>query len=245
MARATKLVSRRRLLLDTCEEIRKTFGDGENHLKLGVSVSNLTSAYTSEGAAIGSDASNSRILDSAPSEPILRFRAACHAALILEWHDYLDDVYGIAVDRCLLKDRSLSRFDKASVDLKLRNLSADSAGALRGSIVREARRAHSFVAYNDKVDNLKRIFPCAGKEALRTLRTHTAIRNTFQHSRGMIRDMDLKELGMAGGSPLTLKGDDGQPREFRKGKQIELSKYDIRDLIQAMKDCSEAYKELP
>ncbi len=165
-------------------------------------------------------------------EAIADLRTLTHSFLIQEWHRYLDESFEKGIRASLDKGRvpkmktRLNRADLSQVTWK-------PLTKVRETLARHLTEIFSRLSYEERIDCLGDLYRFAecNEEARKWVKTHVQIRDLFQHSNGVVRFRDLKDLGV---HAISLTDDSGKRHDFRKGQKIVLSRADLEELLQSV-----------
>lgn len=225
----------RKRLIENCDVLIENLRKAYEHFILGQAVTRAQAAMgtTLEGEDTEGTAPEPQNIKIDLSAPEL-FQLT-HAILIQEWHIFLDSIFKEAVLHYLRKKRN----DKLpKIRLQLAKLDLEKPSTLRESISEEAKVAFSPMPYETRLSTLIKLLGISPDKNLKVkMNNHRLIRNCFQHNRGVIRSRDLPACGF-----FELINDKGEKVKYTEGQQLELSRADIIELNQIIKDFSRKFE---
>lgn len=167
-----------------------------------------------------------------------------HAQVIQYWQDFLDALLLELARRHFTGSRTYPGLGTIQLRLDCRQVDHS---CLVDQVVERAAREFAFMEAMDKLRlAAKALGVCIPQELTRAIKKDVTVRNVLQHNDGILRDEDLKRLGLKGaGLPLLDKS--GQERRHHAGDRVAISFWELlltcADLLDAARlliPCMEA-----
>ena len=171
-------------------------------------------------------------------ELLYSFTSLTHSVLIQEWEHFLYDIFVEGVIH-YLKGYGLADLGHKFC---LKNMKPTiEIAEMRKNISAEIERSH--LGYERLFEQSIKIFKVVVAQSLKEeMKKQVQIRHVFQHNRGKIRKMDLKDIGKEGGH-FDILNDEGKSVKLRVGDKIYLSQQEIIKLYDTIDKYSEAFQE--
>lgn len=228
----------RKRLIENCDLLMENLQKASEQFHLGRAQQAVTAAMvsTSGGVCTGGTA---RTVNITVGQSVPELCQLTHAILIQEWHIFLDSIFKEAVLH-YLKKRDTNRFPE-QIELKLESLDLKDISALRRSISEAAAFSFSFKRYGDRIDKLCKLLAVSTDSNFNKfkveMKKHILIRNCFQHSRGLVRPIDLPKCGF-----VELTNDKGDKVPYKEGQKLDLSQADVIELKKIIEDFSQEFE---
>lgn len=248
-AKILSLKSERKLLLSNCKRLVKRSEKAQIFLKIGREYTKAAAKVIAEGTKTSSrnifgETYFTESLD-APDLFIL-----AQAGLIQEWHIFLHSVFGKVVLYYLKTNRPEQL---PSQRFNLNKMIPSSLPNMRQSVSDAAKEAFSGLGYRDRINKLRGIFGIdipqsdePEKNHIEKLDSemskHVAIRNIFQHHRGIVKKRILLKIGR---NYIKILGEDGNEKEFKQDEPLKLTSQEINRLNGVIKEYSKLFEVLP
>lgn len=147
-----------------------------------------------------------------------------HAQVIQYWHDFLDELLLELARRHFTGSRTYPGLGTIQLRLDCRQVDHS---CLVDQVVERAAREFAFMEAMDKLRLAARALGVSiPQELTRAIRKDVMVRNVLQHNDGMLRDEDLKRLGLKGaGLPLLDKS--GEERRHHPGDRVAISFWEL------------------
>jgi len=231
MSQKEKIRKIRNKLIRNCDDLATKLEKVSRLLLRGEAHDNVQKAYNDKDTGIGP----TNIVFNTSGIGLSELRVLIHAALVQEWHIFLESVFA-EVTHHFLKGKQESKLPK--IKFQLKGLELKNINQLRKSISYSVKASYSFLPYKQRIGNLCKLLDVTIDSNLRRkMEDHVTIRNIFQHNRGVIKPEDLPECGY-----FELIDDNGIKRKYREKDQLVISQTDIDNLNQIIKDCSQKYE---
>lgn len=152
-----------------------------------------------------------------------------HGRIVRTWYDFLSKIFERILDEFFQGERERV----ASEGLQLRRLKLDrSIEDLDASIKEMLENAFNFAKADDQLSIVSKTLALQlSEESLRMVRLHTAVRNCIEHNAGIVRDADIKALGVA---VISLTDNNAQEVRFGPGERLSITIWDIENLVVAL-----------
>ena len=242
MTKTLSLKKVRSQLLTNCNDWIDRFERLKIHLNVGVAAAtayqqNVGQTPSATGGQIDTqDVSVQQISD-------VDVLILVHACLVQEWSIFLDSIFSKGVF-FLLKVGNGARLPRETLDLK--QLDPANINKLRESIATTACENFSFRPYDKKIEIICSMFGVNGDPGNSTsdsakMRKHVEIRNIFQHHRGVVRNKDLKRIGI---TSFKILQNDRSYKDYVEDLKIILTFCEIQDLNKTIKSFSKCFEVL-
>jgi hypothetical protein len=226
------LKTERRELLDNCQELISRFRVTSTFLNIGAAATAAMGQQVSTISGASTQTGNTPSVCLGPPEIL----SLVQAAMVQEWHVYLDTLFGAVVAH-MLKIHEYSRMPSQTVDI--RSIGADSLVEIRQKVATRAMERFSLQPYDRRVDTICEMFNVHSQDAsLGELQKHVGIRNIFQHNRAMVRQSDLKQVGKT-----FFEIRDGQSaKKYLVGDKLVLTVYEVEQLGNTLEALSKSFE---
>jgi hypothetical protein len=147
-----------------------------------------------------------------------------HAQVIQYWHDFLDELLLELARRHFTGWRIYPGLGTVQLRLDCRRVGDP---CLVDQVVEGAGREFGFMEAMDKLRLAARALRVSiPQELSRAIKKDVTVRNVLQHNDGILRDEDLKRLGLKGAG-LPLRDNSGEERRHHAGDRVAISFWEL------------------
>jgi hypothetical protein len=147
-----------------------------------------------------------------------------HAQVIQYWQDFLDELLLELTRRHFTGSRTYRGLGAIQLRLDCRQVNDEN---LIDELVERAGREFAFMEAAEKLRLAARALGASIPQQLsRAIKKDVTVRNVLQHNDGILRDEDLKRLGLKGAG-LPLRDNRGEERRHHAGDRVAISFWEV------------------
>jgi len=175
--------------------------------------------------------SNKKILKFSCTFPDVVERFALNIVIQL-WYDFLGEIFEFIVRDYLLNSNSNFDLKKEKCTIKLDKINDN----WQDLIITQAKQDFDFLKGKEKLQKIAKLLKVEiPNDESKKIKQYIIIRNLFVHNHGLIRDIDLTELGT---KTLQIVDQRRIKQDFFSGDNIKMSIYELDEVKQTLEKIS-------